>query len=232
MISTVKKLSHNFHIIGTAGLLVDGDPEKLFLSACRAGENWRRLLVYCREKGWRLPPASCNVPLLGTVLAGNRSLASSIADLSETQWQPDEGEYEDEFYLAAILQSLVKTTPERERIETEYLPRLKEIGQGEAAMVTETIECLLDNDEVGFLSAFKDAVARREDIIEKMAAGFGTPVVSFSVKRHLWFEGLALLKVGEWDGFQSNGGFLYCPPPARNKMKAEYANDWVLSFDA
>lgn len=231
MISLVKGLCHNFHIIGTAGLLVDGDPEKLFLNACRAGENWRRLLVLCREKKWKLPSASYNAPLLGAVLAGNRPLASSIADLSEIRWQAEEGEYEDEFYLASIYQSFFNTEPERERIKSEYLPRLKEIGQGELAIGLEAIECLFEKDEIGFLEAFKDAVSDREDLVEKRAAGFGTPVVAFSVKRHLWFEGLALLKLGQWEGFQHRGGFLYCPPLAREEMTVEYTNDWVLTLD-
>lgn len=229
LLSRTRALCRDFHMIGVATLLLDGEPQFFFLNLCRAAENWRQLLEHHASRGWGLPPASENVHLLGAMAAGQWNLARQVAERSSTVWQPSE-EYEEDFAWACFMHHLaggeVVRTP---RLE-EALARLEAVA-GEAYESRHALgRSLLSSDEHGFLEGFAAMVEAHEEQVELRASAFGTPVESFAPYRYIWFEGLALLRLAERVGFSVGDYYTYCPPIARVPMTEVYAGDWTISL--
>ncbi|HEX5745085.1 MAG TPA: hypothetical protein VFZ09_02515 [Archangium sp.] len=89
-------------------------------------------------------------------------------------------------------------------------------------------QALVDGDTPTFLSAFSEALASHEARTEKLARGFTQREDHFGAHRHLWFEGLALLRLARRRGLDvPNERYRYCPPLAQVPMTEPYQGDWV-----
>ncbi|WP_395817152.1 hypothetical protein [Archangium minus] len=229
LVKHVRQLCLDLHTIGVATLLRDGEPQFFFLNLCRAGENWRRLLLFHDSKKWMPLAASQNTPLLGVMAAGQWNLARQIAERSSTQWQEGE-EYEDDFAWAIVLQHLASGELGSSTQLEKSLTRLEAVGGELHASRLFLIRSLLASDAHGFSESFRDLLRAHEEQIEKRTRTFGTPVERFAPYRYIWFEGLALLRLGERAGLPVDGYYTYCPPLARLPMTERYEGDWAISL--
>ncbi len=228
LVRDVQDLCLHFHIIAVATLLVDGKPQGFFLNLCRAAENWRRLLAHLRREGAPLPASKHHAPLLGALAAGHWTLARQVAELSETRWLPGE-EYRTEHVWSQVLQSLVVSGVGEGSALSPLLEAMDALGGEDMEDRALLVRALVESNESEFAKAFAHAALVRQEVIEKRAKLFTTPVTKFAPHRYLWLEGLALLRLAERAGFPMNEEhYLYCPPLARLPMTESYRGDWVI----
>lgn len=228
LVCDVRAACLHLHTLGVASLLVDGYPKDFFLNLGRAGESWRRLLALLRKRDEPPPPSTWNEPLLGAVAAGHWELAQNIAKDSATRWQPESGEYEDDFDWAVLLRELV-ASPAFEPERTALL--LSKLGQSGTETYSERmalVEALRQRNGQSFFEAFEATRLAHGQLTEKLANSFTTHVEHFAPYRYLWFEGLALLRLGERAGLQSHDSYLYCPPLARVTMTVPLDGAWIV----
>ncbi|MFY0562453.1 hypothetical protein ACN28E_01310 [Archangium lansingense] len=226
LVEEVRELCRCFVNIAAATLLLEGRPQPFFLNLCRAAENWRRLLLHLERRNLPPPPASWGlVPLAGVVAAGQWELAPQVAERMTRSWQKDTGEYAAEFAWASALAGLVLHATRGE----DPTPRLQELTRASKEECWPALaQALVDGDTPTFLSAFSEALASHEARTEKLARGFTQHEDHFGAHRHLWFEGLALLRLARRRGLDvPNERYRYCPPLAQVPMTEPYRGDWV-----
>ncbi|HYO54400.1 hypothetical protein [Archangium sp.] len=228
LVRDVKAVCQHLHTLGVASLLVDGYPKDFFLNLGRAGESWRRLLAHLRARGEAPPPVTHLEPLLGAVAAGHWDMARRIVQDSATQRQVEADEYEDDVDWAILLQQLIAPREDAPGRTNELLVRLARSGANTYAERLEVAQALLQRDARAFFDAFEATRLAHEGQTEKLANSFTTPVDRFAPYRYVWFEGLALLRLGERVGLSSGDRFLYCPPLARVRMHVLVDEDWLI----
>lgn len=230
LVRDVGAVCQHLHTLGVASLLVDGYPKDFFLNLGRAGESWRRLLSLLRARGEAPPPVTRLEPLLGTVAAGHWELARHIVRDSATQRQVEAQEYEDDADWALLLQQLIAPREDAPGRTEELLARLERSGADTHAERLEVARALLQKDARAFFEAFETVRLVHGQQTEKLANSFSTPVDRFAPYRYIWFEGLALLRLGERSGLSSAERFLYCPPLARVHMHVPVDEDWIVAL--
>jgi hypothetical protein len=230
LVKDVERLCLHFHVIAAAGLLVDADPEKLFVNLCRSAENWRRLLGHCGRQGWPRPPASRMAPLFGAVAAGAWPMAVAIAASAEPARSEDE--YEDEHRYALLFQELAAAGRPDPGLLARRIADLEAVDEGSHASRIALARALGAGDAAAFSEAFAGAHSAHERETERRARAFGTPHTAFAPYRYLWLEGLAWLRLGERAGLTVEGEIRYCPPLARGVMRGHYAGEWALPIES
>lgn len=219
-----------FHILAAATLLVDANVEKFFLHLSRCAENGLRLLTLLGRRGLALLPASHDIPLLAALAAGDWARAAAIVQHSADQRDRAASEYEDEFLWARALQLLAVEGGDG-RVLGEALDRLEALdpaGYGDRIAVARAIAA---RDGEQLEEAIGKAAQAYAQVTEKRAAAFGTPVRKFAAHRHLWLEGLALLRLGERAGLRVKQQLRYCPRLARSAMPTPYQGDFAIRIE-
>jgi hypothetical protein len=224
-----RDVARHLHTVAVACLLVDGDPQKLFLNLVRCAENGRRFLALLRERALELPPASWDLPLQAALAAGDLERAGAVARLSRDTRDAAASEYEDEFLWAAVLQGLARGAPAAEVRPT--LARLLEVAPDRRAARAAVVDALLERDATRFAEAFTAAHAEHSAEVEERARSLTTPSW-FTPHRFLWLEGLALLRLAERAGVGLDAELPHCPRLARVKMTAGYDGDWAIPTGA
>ncbi|MBZ4422599.1 immunity 49 family protein [Myxococcus sp. RHSTA-1-4] len=177
-------------------LLVDCDEPAFHAHLLCAAVNWRELLTRARAEGHQVP-ASMNDPLLGAIASGRRDLALELAELSARELT--EPEYEDEFLGAFFLQEYLRARAGR--TDTADLERLcQDIDEylDEPSPRTDTFRALARGDGPAFNDAFRtwnETVATTLSDPDAPGATF-----SFGITRHVWLEGLAVLRLASGAG--------------------------------
>jgi hypothetical protein len=172
-------------------LLVDADVPTFHAHLLCAAVNWRELLTHARAEGQSVA-ASMNDPLLGAIASWRMDLALELAELSaRTRTEP---EYEDEFLGAFFLQEYVRARAGR--TDTANLERLcQDIDDylGEPSPRTDTLRALARADGAAFAGAFR---AWNETVATTLSDP-DAPGATFSsgITRHVWLEGLAVLRL-------------------------------------
>jgi hypothetical protein len=218
-----------FHLLAAGSLLVDADAAKFFLHLSRCAENGLRLLQLLARRGLEPLPASQDVPLLAALAAGDRERAAAIVQHSAHRRDEAAREYEDEFLWARAIQLLAAPAGDRRELG-EALARLEALelaGYRDRVAVARAIEAR-DGGALG--RAIGRAAQAYGTATEKRAAAFGTPVTRFAPHRHLWLEGLALLRLGERAGLRVEGQLRYCPRLARGEMTEPYQGDFAIEI--
>ncbi|NMO13970.1 hypothetical protein HPC49_00315 [Pyxidicoccus fallax] len=210
-----QELCLNLHTLAAASLLVDGEPRAFREELHNAASQWLRFLQHQHAQHWEPPPASRNTAFLGAVLAGHWELAQRLAELTTNQWRRGE-EYEDDACWAILLHEFVLTQGRgNARIEA-LLARLDELGGTLNGDRVAWARALLEQ-KVGALSdAFSGLLQLHQEEIEERVLAVTASEVKLAPYRFLWFEGLALLRLGARAGIAIPDGYYpYCPPLAR-----------------
>ena len=227
--NAVRQLCLDFEVIAIGALLIDAKPQTFFTNLCRSAENWRRYLEVRQAKSATDASITFLSPLIGAMVAGNWTLAGAVAALALHGAQ-EETDYEDEVLHARLLNHLVsgrcRSTPEIEALAA----RLTEVDQGLFSARLGVMRALLARNRTAFVDAFAAAVGSYGDRIEELAGMLTVPRAKVAPHRHLWLEGLALLRMADAIGLKVADDFRYCPPLARIPMAPLYAGDWVVAL--
>lgn len=172
-------------------LLVDCDVPTFHAHLLCAAVNWRELLARARAQGHQVP-ASMNDPLLGAIASRRMDLALELAELSARELT--EPEYEDEFLGAFFLQEYVRARAGRpDAAELERLCQRIDEYLGEPSPRTDTLRALARGEGRTFGEAFR---AWNEEVATTLSDP-DAPGAAFSsgITRHVWLEGLAVLRL-------------------------------------
>jgi hypothetical protein len=223
------ELTQAFLTVAAASLLVDGSTDFFHLSLVRCAENGRRLLSLCRHRCLDLLPASRNAPLLAALAAGDWARADAIAAISRDTRAPEDGEDEDEFVWAQVLQVLARSgEPDAAAMET-HLAALEQASPDAYFDRMRAGYALLRRDRDAFEEAFAGSQVAFGTDTEERAKALTTPVTTSAPHRFLWFEGLALLRLAERREIAVRGEYRYCPRLARLPMTVTYVGDWAVT---
>ncbi|MCP3143967.1 immunity 49 family protein [Pyxidicoccus xibeiensis] len=198
-------------------LLVECDVPGFHAHLLCAAMNWRQLLTHARAEGHRVP-ASMNDALLSAIACGRMDLALELAELSARE--PTVPEYEDEFLGAFFLQEYLRSRVGRgEAVDLERLCQDIDDFLGEPSPRTDTLRALARGDGPAFDEAFRTW----NETVAATRADPAAPGSTFSsgITRHVWLEGLALLRLAGEAGLSLPSelrpllpGLVLQPPPA------------------
>lgn len=228
LLAAHREVTQRLLIVAAAALLVDGAADRFRLNLIRCAENGRRFLKLMRRRGVELPSASRNTALVAALAAGDAARAAQLAALSRDTPDRGSGEYEDEFLWARVLQLLAAQPSASSDSVATVIDQLLEEAPDEYETRAAIVTALLEKDGKAFSQAIVSGAREYGRKTEKRARSFGTPVTEFAPHRFLWFDGLALLRLGERAGLEVSADVPYCPALARAEPKVSYEGDWAI----
>lgn len=226
------EISRHYRALGICLLLGEAEVDAFFHWLIQSALTRRYYLERCardRLEGDRHQRASFADPFLDAVAASQWSLARRIGELSPADWIPG-AEYEDDFAYARFLHLLAEpSTPETEL--APLLDRYERALEGGADVRLDVSRALLDRDQPAFDGAFEALVGERRRKLDEIADPDLDSILAqdhaFEPNRHVFVEGLALLRFAEARGLATEVEYPTCPREARRK---EYAAFQPLAF--
>ncbi len=212
-------LSRKLRALAIITLLTSGDSDKFCHNLIRSGRVREHYLMRMRQVPGQADHhlASARIdPLLDAVAAGDITLAHHIAWVSPRTWEPQR-EYEDDFCYAQILHRLIHGVPSA-AVYQPFIDQFEAALKGQPSERLDVVKALVQRSQGDFDQAF-DALldARRKAILAAIGrAQIEDPPVL--AERQVFIEGLALLRLAERQGLQTQPDYLYCPSLARRPM--------------
>ncbi|HEX5753832.1 MAG TPA: Imm49 family immunity protein [Archangium sp.] len=209
------RLSTYRRIAAIGALLAEGDVPA-FRHDLRLSATARRELLLCSPEPAapsRFRCASRVEPLFDALAAGEIGLARDIAQHSPHRWVADE-EFEDDFRYADFLREHLlagaKTpSPGEERALAAFQKCSGDSGSPRLAVC----ESLSNRDQEAFDAALEDLLVERD--AEFRNAGPPLHPQRFHTERHVFIEGLALLRLAEERGLSTQPEYRMMPGLAR-----------------
>lgn len=212
-------LSRKLRALAIITLLTSGDSDKFCHNLIRSGRVREHFLTRMRQAPGQVDHhlASGRVePLLDAVAAGDMELAYRIAWISPRAWEPQR-EYEEDFCYAQILHRLIHGV-QSPAVYQPFLDQFNAALKGRLDARLPVVSALVQRSQADFDAAFDDLIdARRKAILAaiRRAQIEDPPVLA---ERQVFIEGLALLRLAERQGLQTQPDYLYCPSLARRPM--------------
>jgi len=219
-----KKYCFALHQIAYVEILEDINFANYSSNLIRSAENWLHLLKQLNS-GKDTVPTSFLLPLFGVLAIGSNDLASDIANNASDKKVPPE--YDDEFYYADLLHHLVLEN----KVELENcLQRYEESLGDEDSTRLQVCKSIAERNEPEFL----DAIATlNENFINEMEVKASMPSVSpaeINAARHVWLEGIALIRLANSYGIKSSFDYLSIPYAAVAGKAKLTLNDCILGI--
>jgi hypothetical protein len=168
--------------------------------------------------------ASVTGPFFDALASGQWGLARQIAALSPTTWWK-EREYEDDFAYAFFLHTFIREPANTATLQGALDQYARVLAGGSDARL-ELCGALLAKDPDAFLKAFPSLLSEHDSKMKKLAATREYEY-TYEPNRYVMVEGLALLKLAESLGFDTEAEYPLCPSVAR---RADYAPFKPLGF--
>lgn len=210
------ELAANFRALAIIALLIRGDSELFYQNLIRSGETRETYLQRLKQAGidkdHHQVSGRCE-QLLDAIAAGDFVLARRIASLSPTEWRPGH-EYEDDYCYAQVLHRFVTEPPLEEEIPP-LLSRFEAYLEGNPSARLAVCRALAQKDQDAFDESFDDLLDEQEDRIAaaKARGQMDDPIVVS--QRRVFVEGLAILRLAEMCGLETQPEYRYCPSLAR-----------------
>ena len=213
------ELSGKYRAIAILALLVGGSSDLYFHHLIRSA---RIRIIYLerlkKEKVYDDHHQSSGRydAFLDVVAAGDFNLAKRIVGLSPNDWRKGH-EYEDDYCYAQILHRFVLESPSIEEIQS-LLTQFETYLEGEPNARFDVCKALMEKDQEAFDVAFEALLADQENRIEenKERGQLEDPIVI--ANRLVFVEGLAILRLAENKGLQTQREYRFCPSLARIPM--------------
>lgn len=215
-------LSRHYRAMGICGVLLTGDKDIFFHCLIQSALTRKYYLQRSFDEGLFNEPsrkASFIDPFLDAVAANQWKLAKEIAALSPTQWL--EGyEYEDDYLYAIFLHDIIDYDPIKQESLARQLERFETVLEGASSVRLEICKSLLHSDKSIFDSAFSDLLAGHEEITSRIADPKLDSIMAqestFEPNRRINVEALAILRIADKRGIETDCEYKYCPSLVRN----------------
>ncbi|HYO56132.1 Imm49 family immunity protein [Archangium sp.] len=195
-------LSRYGRIAALSGLLGRADIDGFHARLRHSGAHRRQLLSERKEQGRPFTHFSCTshiAPLCDAIASGAEALARDIAALSATTWLWRD-EFEDDFHYGCLLGWLVSSdgasAPEAESL----LDSLIRSSGDDAAPRVRLCRALLKREPRVFDEALRELLEARASSFRNKVGSLGARDAHFETERHVFVEGLALLRLAELRG--------------------------------
>ena len=136
----------------------------------------------------------------------------------------EDHEYEDDYCYAQILHRFVREeSPEKEI--SAILDQFNTFQEGEPNARLDVCKALLSRDQMAFDEAFEGLLSEFEAKVaaDKERGQLEEPQVI--AQRHIFVEGLAILRLAERRGLKTESEYRYCPSLARVPMKTPFLGE-------
>lgn len=159
-------------------------------------------------------------PLLDAIAAQDFATARQIAASSPRDWQRGH-EYEDDYCYAQIVHGLI-APPGSGADPSPLFQRFESVLDGAPDARLDVTRALARRDQPAFETAFEALIARRTEQIEADMARKRIEDPPVIAERQVYVEGLAMLRIAERLGLNTQTEYLYCPSMARVPMRTAF----------
>ena len=226
-------LASSFQALAACNLLLSLDSEGFFRNLVLSGFTRHYFLSRTREErndSDAHPAISRTESFFDTVAAGAFELAQEIVNLSPDCWVRD-GEYEDDFCYYFFFHNFTRgfEDSKKELLESILIQFEKSLEGGTSNRL-DICRAFYELDQERFEEAFQalliERQAQKEE--EKLILGYDP---TFEPRSHVFVEGLALLRLAEKAGFETEEEYQYCPHIARLPMTTPFPDDIYIRID-
>lgn len=220
------EVSDKLRVLAIIGLLTKGDNDLMCHNLIRSGNARVVFLKRLKLAKVEIDHHMCSgryEPLLDSIAAGNFELAQQISELSPSEWLKGH-EYEDDYCYAQIIQRLIQTEINQNDI-FPFLIQFESYLNDESNTRFDICRALVNFERVAFEKAFENLLEERELQItmDKGAGQMEDPQII--AKRHVFIEGLALLRIAKKHGLILQGEYSCCPSIALMPMKKPFPGE-------
>jgi len=222
-----ERIAHEYRSLAICKLLADADTDAFYHNLIRSGQIRFYYLSRCHRENRvqdSLLVASLIASFFDAVTANQFRLAIEMSRLSSRQWSPDD-EYEDDFCYARFLYQYVAPELDRDDDLEGILSRFQLALEGKQNARWNVCKSLLAVDQAMFNEAYQQLIDERTEQIEEEEDSALGEEMTFLTEKHIFVEGLAILKIAERVGLQTEAEYLYCPAIARLPMTTPFPND-------
>jgi hypothetical protein len=212
------EVSNKFRVLAIVTLVTQGESDFFYHNLIRSGRSREAYLLRLRQEGIS-DHHGCSgryESLLDAVAAGDLPLARHIADLSPGEWQ-EQHEYEDDYCYAQCLHRFIRAEPPRDQLDTLF-GRWAVYLDGKDTARLNVCQALSTQEQKAFEEAFEALLDEQQAKIgaDKERGQFEDP--SVVAQRRVFVEGLALLRLADIRGLNTQQEYRYCPSLARVPM--------------
>jgi len=216
-------LSTKFRTLAIAAILAKSDTDLFYHNLIRSGICRQIYLHRVTKDDLQSDHHYCSgrlEPLLDAICGGDLTHARSITSLTPSEWYPEREYLEDFWYSRWIHYALSDHDSTRElevlksNLETP-IDELTEIRIG----VTESIA---ERDQQQFDGEFNQLLDHREQQIEKDIARGQFEDAEVVAQRLIYVEGLAILRIADHLGLETDLEYPFCPSLARLPMQRPF----------
>jgi hypothetical protein len=210
------ELSAKLRCLAISVLLAKADSDTFHHNLIRSGIGRIIYLRRCRDEKCETDHHCVSGrygAFLDVVAAGDFGRAKEIADLTPPTFQHPR-EDEDDFCYAQILHRL----SDNRAVEAELLPlldRFEESLDGEESVRLDLCKALVFRLQRQFDESFNAVLIERHLKIETKRKRGQVEDPGVVAERHIYIEGLAMLRLAELRGLKTEPEYLFCPSIAR-----------------
>jgi hypothetical protein len=226
--SSCERISDLYRALAISKVLLEADTNAFYHDLMRSGHTRDYYMARCHREGHlrHVSLAASNVnAYFDSLASAGWDLAKRLASFSATSWFRDD-EYEDDFCYARFFHVLTLARSESAGGELEVLLDRYDLAlEGNRNGRWYLCESFLSRNQEHFMSAFDEILRERtEQLAEEEESSLGEEM-TFLTEKHVFVEGLAILRMAERIGLQTEAEYLYCPAIARLPMTAPFPND-------
>jgi hypothetical protein len=222
----VLTLCDNFRIAGIGSLFLTGTSEPFLRHLHQSG---RAFAHYLRNAGNTEVRLSRSRPFFDAVGAGDFDGAALIARHARRSWAHGE-EYEEDFlFIEFLIQHGVLEAPVADC--EDLLARYERALKGAEDLRLDVCRALLQADPEAFNQALAVFLSDRKEQLEKQAETTPFPEEFLATEWHFSLEGLALVRLAERKGLETEEDYLHIPSIAREPARVRLSEDSWMEAD-
>jgi hypothetical protein len=218
------EVSARLRTMAIAVLVSDGRTDSFYHNLIRSGRMRQIYLERCQKED-QLDDhhrASGRVaPLLDTIAAADYALAQQIVALSPSEFHAGH-EYEDDYCYAQIIHRLVTDKSDGFK---DLLRRFETYIQGAANPRLRIAGALVSREQQEFDVSVRDLIVDRDGEIQRAKLRGELEEPHVVAQRRIFVEGLAILRLAERRGLQTEKEYQYCPSIARVPMSRPFPGE-------
>ncbi|MBZ4415082.1 Imm49 family immunity protein [Myxococcus sp. RHSTA-1-4] len=225
--SAILEFCQNFRTAGIGALFLGSAPKVFRQMLHHSGRAYAHFLGYADP---RTTLTSKALPFFDAVASGDFDGAALIARSSRRSWAQGE-EYEEDFLFAEFLmqQLFLGATP---RAGADMLERYEAALQGSEDSRLAVCKALLDDDADGFNASLALFLSERGDLMAELNESGALMEEESATEGNLCVEGLALVRLAEHKGLETERDYLHVPSTARKGGRITFsAEAWRKLWD-
>jgi hypothetical protein len=214
-----QEVSYKLRAAAVIVLLTKGDADGFYHNLIRSGrvrETYLRRVAAAGRLDDHHYASGRYGGFTDAVAAGEWVLAGRIAAASPPDFR-DGHEYEDDYCYAQILHRLATPAPPEDEI-ARFIERFEAYLDGDPSPRFDLCKALAQTDQAAFDAAFEDLLAQRDNEIAAAKARGQVEEPPVVALRMVYVEGLAVLRLAEARGLQTEPDYRFCPALARAPM--------------